>query len=148
MLDSLVRSFIVKNITQSNIRYCITLQFWLVHLIPDENLNTQSLLQHITSKNNSNVFTYYIVKSWLKHEADRCHFFSNMFQILRIHHQGVTLCMFEVADVFINVQIVQRQGLAVIFHVVRFSLQVCGLVAGLRVHANQLPIHTPPVLAT
>jgi hypothetical protein len=34
------------------------------------------------------------------------------------------------------VQIVQRQGLAVIFHVVRFSLQepaVCGLVAGLRV---------------
>jgi hypothetical protein len=36
------------------------------------------------------------------------------------------------------VQIVQRQGLAVIFHVVRFSLQepvVCGLVAGLRVHA-------------
>jgi hypothetical protein len=34
------------------------------------------------------------------------------------------------------VQTVQRQGLAVIFHVVRFSLQepaVCGLVAGLRV---------------
>jgi hypothetical protein len=34
------------------------------------------------------------------------------------------------------VQIVQRHGLAVIFHVVRFSLQepvVCGLVAGLRV---------------
>jgi hypothetical protein len=33
------------------------------------------------------------------------------------------------------VAIVQRQGLAVIFHVVRFSLQepvVCGLVAGLR----------------
>jgi hypothetical protein len=31
------------------------------------------------------------------------------------------------------VQIVQRQGLAVIFHVVRFSLQepvVCGLTAG------------------
>jgi hypothetical protein len=43
------------------------------------------------------------------------------------------------------VQIVQRQGLAVIVHVVRFSLQepvVCGLVAGLRVsvqiHANLL----------
>jgi hypothetical protein len=37
------------------------------------------------------------------------------------------------------VEIVQRQGLAVIFHVVWFSLQepvVCGLVAGLRV--NQL----------
>jgi hypothetical protein len=36
-----------------------------------------------------------------------------------------------------NVQIVQRQGLAVIFHVVRFSLQepvMCGLVAGLRVY--------------
>jgi hypothetical protein len=36
------------------------------------------------------------------------------------------------------VQIVQMQGLAVIFHVVRFSSQeslVCGLVAGLRVHA-------------
>jgi hypothetical protein len=35
------------------------------------------------------------------------------------------------------VEIVQRQGLAVIFHVVRFSLQepvVCGLVAGLREH--------------
>jgi hypothetical protein len=35
------------------------------------------------------------------------------------------------------VEIVQWQGLAVIFHVVRFSLQepvVCGLVAGLRVH--------------
>jgi ABC-type amino acid transport system permease subunit len=34
------------------------------------------------------------------------------------------------------VEIVQRQGLAVIFHVVRFSLQepvMCGLVAGLRV---------------
>jgi hypothetical protein len=34
------------------------------------------------------------------------------------------------------VQIVQRQGVAVIFHVVWFSLQepvVCGLVAGLRV---------------
>jgi hypothetical protein len=34
------------------------------------------------------------------------------------------------------VAIVQRQSLAVIFHVVRFSLQepvVCGLVAGLRV---------------
>jgi hypothetical protein len=34
------------------------------------------------------------------------------------------------------VQIVQRQGLAVIFHVVWFILQepvVCGLVAGLRV---------------
>jgi hypothetical protein len=34
------------------------------------------------------------------------------------------------------VQIVQRQGLAVIFHVVLFSLQepvVCGLVDGLRV---------------
>jgi hypothetical protein len=33
------------------------------------------------------------------------------------------------------VEIVQREGLAVIFHVVRFSLQepmVCGLVAGLR----------------
>jgi hypothetical protein len=39
------------------------------------------------------------------------------------------------------VQIVQRQGLAVTFHVVRFSLQepvVCGLVAGLRVCFNQL----------
>jgi hypothetical protein len=37
------------------------------------------------------------------------------------------------------VQIVQTQGLAVIFHVVRFSLQekvVCGLVAGLRVHTK------------
>jgi hypothetical protein len=37
------------------------------------------------------------------------------------------------------VEIVQRQGLAVIFHVVRFSLQepvVCVLVAGLRVHAS------------
>jgi hypothetical protein len=36
------------------------------------------------------------------------------------------------------VQIVQRQGLAVIFHVVWFSLQepvVCELVAGLRVYA-------------
>jgi hypothetical protein len=35
------------------------------------------------------------------------------------------------------VEIVQRQGLAVIFHMVRFSLQepvVCGLVAGLRVY--------------
>jgi hypothetical protein len=41
--------------------------------------------------------------------------------------------MVEVVDVFI-MEIVQRQGLAVIFHVVRFSLQepvVCGLVAGL-----------------
>jgi hypothetical protein len=39
------------------------------------------------------------------------------------------------------VQIVQRQGLAVIFHVVRFSLQepmVCGLVAGLRVSVSVL----------
>jgi hypothetical protein len=38
-----------------------------------------------------------------------------------------------------TVQIVQRQGLAVIFHVVRFSLQepvVCGLVAGLRVSVS------------
>jgi hypothetical protein len=38
------------------------------------------------------------------------------------------------------VQIVQRQGLAVIFRVVRFSLQepvVCGLVAGLRVSARK-----------
>jgi hypothetical protein len=35
----------------------LTLQFWLVHLILDKNLNTQSLLQHITSKNTSNVFT-------------------------------------------------------------------------------------------
>jgi hypothetical protein len=34
-----------------------TLQFRLVHLIHDKNLNTQSLLQHITSKNTSNVFT-------------------------------------------------------------------------------------------
>jgi hypothetical protein len=44
------------------------------------------------------------------------------------------------------VQIVQRQGLAVIFHVVRFSLQepvVCGLVAGLRLHANQLLLRVP-----
>jgi hypothetical protein len=40
----------------------------------------------------------------------------------------------------LHVEIVQRQGLAVIFHVIRFSLQepvVCGLVDGLRVHANQ-----------
>jgi 16S rRNA U1498 N3-methylase RsmE len=35
----------------------ITLQFRLVHLILDKNLNTQSLLQHITSRNTSNVFT-------------------------------------------------------------------------------------------
>jgi hypothetical protein len=37
------------------------------------------------------------------------------------------------------VQIVQRQGLAVIFHVIRFSLQepvVCGFVAGLRVYTQ------------
>jgi hypothetical protein len=66
-----------------------------------------------------------------------------MFRILRIHHQGVTLCLVEVADVFILeiVQIVQRQGVAVIIHVIRFSLQepvVCGLVAGLRVCFNQL----------
>jgi hypothetical protein len=60
------------------------------------------LLQHITSKNTSNVFTYNIDKSWLKHEADRCNFFSNMFWILRIHHQGVKLCVVEVADVFIR----------------------------------------------
>jgi hypothetical protein len=73
-----------------------------VHLILDKNLKTRSLLQHITSKNTSNVFTYNIVKSWLKHEADRCHFLSNMFRILRIHHQGVTLSMVEVADVLIR----------------------------------------------
>jgi hypothetical protein len=35
----------------------ITLQFRLVHLIIDKNLKTQSLPQHITSKNTSNVFT-------------------------------------------------------------------------------------------
>jgi hypothetical protein len=35
----------------------VKLQFRLVHLILDKNLNTQSLLQHITSKNTSNVFT-------------------------------------------------------------------------------------------
>jgi hypothetical protein len=35
----------------------VTLQFRLVHLILDKNLKTQSLLQHITSKNTSNVFT-------------------------------------------------------------------------------------------
>jgi hypothetical protein len=35
-----------------------TLHFRLVHLILDKKkLNTQSLLQHITSKNNSNIFT-------------------------------------------------------------------------------------------
>jgi hypothetical protein len=37
------------------------------------------------------------------------------------------------------VQTVRRQGLTVIFHVVRFSLQepvVCGLVAGLRVYTT------------
>jgi hypothetical protein len=62
----------------------------------------QSLLQHITSKDTSNVFTKNIVKSWLKHEADRCRFFSNMFRILCNHHQGFTLCMVEVADVFIR----------------------------------------------
>jgi hypothetical protein len=81
-----------------------------------------------------------IVKSWLKHEADRCHFFSNMVRILRIHHQGVTLCMVEVADVFIRAKCA-KQGLAVIFHAVRFSLQepvVCGLVAGLRVFYQEL----------
>jgi hypothetical protein len=41
------------------------------------------------------------------------------------------------------VQTVQRQGLAVIFHVVRFSLQepvVCGLVAGLRVYVEIVQI--------
>jgi hypothetical protein len=35
----------------------LTLQFRLVHLILDKNLKTQSLFQHITSKNTSNVFT-------------------------------------------------------------------------------------------
>jgi hypothetical protein len=41
-----------------------------------------------------------------------------------------------------TVQIVQRQGLAVIFHVVRFSLQepvVCGLVAALCVSMCYVP---------
>jgi hypothetical protein len=42
------------------------------------------------------------------------------------------------------VQIVQRQGLALIFHVVRFSLQE----PVVRIHANQLPIHTQPCLCT
>jgi hypothetical protein len=47
-------------------------------------------------------------------------------------------CAWLKLRITLYVQIVQRQGLAVIFHVVRFSLQepvVCGLVAGLRVHA-------------
>jgi hypothetical protein len=35
----------------------ITLQFRLVHSILNKNLNTQSLLQHITSKNTSNILT-------------------------------------------------------------------------------------------
>jgi hypothetical protein len=56
----------------------------------------------MTSKNTSNVFTSNIVKSWLKHEADHCHFFSNMFRILQTHLQGVTLCMVEVVDVFVR----------------------------------------------
>jgi hypothetical protein len=47
------------------------------------------------------------------------------------------LLIVEVADVFLKtVQIVQRQGLAVILYVVWSSLLkpvVCGLVAGLRV---------------
>jgi hypothetical protein len=62
--------------------------------------------------------------------------------IRELHCAGFKLRMSLYVEI---VQIVQRQGLAVIFHVVRFRLQepvVCGLVAGLRVHANQLPIHT------
>jgi hypothetical protein len=51
---------------KSNIKICpclirasllITFQFRLVHLILDKNLNTQFLLQHITSKNTLNIFT-------------------------------------------------------------------------------------------
>jgi hypothetical protein len=41
----------------NNKHYSITLQFRLVHLILDKNLNTQSLLQHVTSNNTSNIFT-------------------------------------------------------------------------------------------
>jgi hypothetical protein len=49
------------------------------------------------------------------------------------------------------VQIVQRQGLAVLFRVVWFSLQepvVCGLVAGLRVHQTTRKITASPCLCT
>jgi hypothetical protein len=50
-------------------------------------------------------------------------------------------------DVFIVqiVQIVQKQALAVMFHVVRISLQepvVCGLVAGVRVHTQIISQYT------
>jgi hypothetical protein len=47
----------IKRETAVKLLHLITLQFRLVHLILDKNVNTQSLLQHITSKNTSNIFT-------------------------------------------------------------------------------------------
>jgi hypothetical protein len=56
--SALHNSQLMKSICPCLIRasLLITLQFRLVHLILDKNVNTQSLLQHITSKNTSNVF--------------------------------------------------------------------------------------------
>jgi hypothetical protein len=60
--------------------------------------------------------------------------------IMELHCAWLKLRMSLYVEI---VHTVQRQGLAVIFHVARFSLQepvVCGLVAGLRVSSsfNQL----------
>jgi hypothetical protein len=59
--------------------------------------------------------------------------------IRELHCAWLKLRMSLYVEIVEIVQIVQRQGLGVIFHVVRFSLQepvVCAFVAGLPVSAR------------